>query len=304
MGEVLEILKVLGMPGSVAQWAQCLPGIQQTLDLLATRDPTTKALQTWVNSLFDRTTWVGHLNAQIDDWIHIKSSHEYQNPQGPNPTLSNLFLCHTLKCAFLSVASSRSLKVLRTSSSSEWPSEPSKGNSLDSDECSLSSGTQSSGCPVAENRQDCKSTVPERDPPESLAEFPDGLIKESDILSDDDEDFHQPLKQGSPTKDIELQFQRLRISEEPDMQQPATGPGEQPRLVRGHFCPIKRKANSTKRGRGTLLKTQTRHQSLDSHPEAASLDLNLVLEREFSVQSLTSVVNEECFYEAQSHGKS
>lgn len=205
-----------------------------------------------------------------------------------------------------SLASSRSLKVLRTSSSSEWPSEPSKGNSLDSDECSLSSG-QSSGCPVAENRPDCKSTMLEKDPQEGLAEFPDGLIKESDILSDEEEDFHHALKQGSPTKDIELQFQRLRISEEPDTNpagpQP-TGPGEQPRLVRGHFCPIKRKANSTKRGRGTLLKTQTRHQSLDSHPETASIDLNLVLEREFSVQSLTSVVNEECFYEAQSHGKS
>ncbi|KAH0505646.1 T-lymphoma invasion and metastasis-inducing protein 2, partial [Microtus ochrogaster] len=205
------------------------------------------------------------------------------------------------------LASSRSLKVLRTSSSSEWPSEPSKGNSLDSDECSLSSGTQSSGCPVAESRPDCKSTVLEKDPQEGLAEFPDGLIKESDILSDEEEDFHHPLKQGSPTKDIELQFQRLRISEEPDTNpagpQP-TGPGEQPRLVRGHFCPIKRKANSTKRGRGTLLKTQTRHQSLDSHPETASIDLNLVLEREFSVQSLTSVVSEECFYEAQSHGKS
>ncbi|XP_076782836.1 rho guanine nucleotide exchange factor TIAM2 isoform X4 [Arvicanthis niloticus] len=205
------------------------------------------------------------------------------------------------------LASSRSLKVLRTSSSSEWPSEPSKGNSLDSDECSLSSGTQSSGCPLAESRQDCKSTGLEKDA-QGLAEFPDGLIKESDILSDEDEDFHHPLKQGSPTKDIELQFQRLRISEEPDMppagQQPVTGPGEQPKLVRGHFCPIKRKANSTKRGRGTLLKAQTRHQSLDSHPETASIDLNLVLEREFSVQSLTSVVNEECFYEAQSHGKS
>nr|XP_021504633.1 T-lymphoma invasion and metastasis-inducing protein 2 isoform X4 [Meriones unguiculatus] len=206
------------------------------------------------------------------------------------------------------LASSRSLKVLRTSSSSEWPSEPSKGNSLDSDECSLSSGTQSSGCPAAESTQDCKSTVLEKETHEGLVGFPDGLIKESDILSDEDEDFHHPLKQGSPTKDIELQFQRLRISEEPDMhpggQQPPTGSGEQPRLVRGHFCPIKRKANSTKRGRGTLLKAQTRHQSLDSHPETSSIDLNLVLEREFSVQSLTSVVNEECFYEAQSHGKS
>jgi T-lymphoma invasion and metastasis-inducing protein 2 len=209
---------------------------------------------------------------------------------------------------FFLVASSRSLKGLRTSSSSEWPSEPSKGNSLDSDECSLSSGTQSSGCPVAESRRDSKSTELEKDAQEGLAEFPDGLIKESDILSDEDEDFHHPLKQGSPTKDIEIQFQRLKISEESDVhpvgQQPLTESGEQPKLVRGHFCPIKRKANSTKRGRGTLLKAQTRHQSLDSHPETASIDLNLVLEREFSVQSLTSVVNEEGFYETQSHGKS
>uniref|UniRef100_A0A8C6HQE3 DH domain-containing protein n=1 Tax=Mus spicilegus TaxID=10103 RepID=A0A8C6HQE3_MUSSI len=81
------------------------------------------------------------------------------------------------------LASSRSLKGLRTSSSSEWPSEPSKGNSLDSDECSLSSGTQSSSCPVAESRQDSKSTELEKDVQEGLAEFPDGLIKESDILT-------------------------------------------------------------------------------------------------------------------------
>lgn len=146
-----------------------------------------------------------------------------------------------------------------------------------------------------------------------LAEFPDSLIKESDILSDEDEEYQPTLKRSSPTKDIEIQFQRLRISEEPDAQlveqQPGTGvgeglKGEQPKLVRAHFCPIKRKANSTKRNRGALLKAQTRHQSLDSHPETVNIDLNFVLEREFSVQSLTSVVNEECFYETESHGKS
>ncbi|XP_069866775.1 rho guanine nucleotide exchange factor TIAM2 isoform X2 [Dipodomys merriami] len=212
------------------------------------------------------------------------------------------------------LASSRSLKGLRTSSGGEWPSEPSKGHSLDSDEGSLSSGTQSSGCPVADSRQECKSPAPEREPHASLAELPDGLIKESDILSDEDEDSHHSLKEGSPTKDIEIQFQRLRISEEDDTQpagpQPVTGAGEgqqggeQPKLVRAHFCPIKRKANSTRRDRGPLLKAQTRHQSLDSQPESANMDLNLVLEREFSVQSLTSVVNEECFYEAQSQGSS
>ncbi|KAM4866026.1 rho guanine nucleotide exchange factor TIAM2 [Thomomys bottae] len=208
------------------------------------------------------------------------------------------------------LASSRSLKVLRTTSGGEWPSEPSKGHSLDSDEGSLSSGTQSSGCPAADSRRDCKSSAAERDLQASLAELPDGLIKESDILSDEEEDCHSTVNEDSPTQDIEIQFQRLRISEEDDTQPvglkqgPGEGEqgGEQPKLVRGHFCPIKRKANSTRRDRGTLLKAQTRHQSLDSQPGSASMDLNLVLEREFSVQSFTSVVNEECFYDAQSHG--
>uniref|UniRef100_A0A2K5D2G9 TIAM Rac1 associated GEF 2 n=1 Tax=Aotus nancymaae TaxID=37293 RepID=A0A2K5D2G9_AOTNA len=213
------------------------------------------------------------------------------------------------------LASSRSLKVLKNSSSSEWTGETGKGTLLDLDEGSLSSSTQSSGCPTAEGRQDSKSTSPGKYPHPGLADFADNLIKESDILSDEDDDYHQTLKRGSPTKDIEIQFQRLRISEDPDVhpeaeQQPGLESGEgqkggeQPKLVRGHFCPIKRKANSTKRDRGTLLKAQIRHQSLDSQSENATIDLNSVLEREFSVQSLTSVVSEECFYETESHGKS
>ncbi|XP_043313276.1 rho guanine nucleotide exchange factor TIAM2 isoform X3 [Cervus canadensis] len=199
------------------------------------------------------------------------------------------------------LASSRSLKVLKNSSSSEWPGEPGKGSSLDSDEGSLSSGTQSSGCPPAGSRQGTQ-----QHPHAGLADFPDSLIKESDILSDDEDDYPQARRQGSPTKDIQIQFQRLRISEDADAHPAEEPPGKdgQPKLVRGHFCAIKRKANSTKRDRGTLLKAQTRHQSLDSHPGSANLDLSSVLEREFSVQSLTSVVNEECFYETESHGKS
>uniref|UniRef100_A0A8C9KGH9 TIAM Rac1 associated GEF 2 n=1 Tax=Panthera tigris altaica TaxID=74533 RepID=A0A8C9KGH9_PANTA len=198
------------------------------------------------------------------------------------------------------LASSRSLKVLKNSSSCEWPGEPSKGSSLDSDEGSLSSSTQSSGCPPAGSSQD--SPQP---PPAGPADLSPGLIKESDILSDEEDDYHQTLKQGSPTKDIEIQFQRLRISDDADANPADWRPrGEQPKLVRGHFCAIKRKANSTKRDRGTLLKAQIRHQSLDSQSENANLDLSSVLQREFSVQSLTSVVNEECFYETGSHGKS
>ncbi|KAM9059722.1 rho guanine nucleotide exchange factor TIAM2 isoform 1-T12 [Megaptera novaeangliae] len=198
------------------------------------------------------------------------------------------------------LASSRSLKVLKNASSSEWPGEPGKGSSLDSDEGSLSSGTQSSGCPPAGSTEDAR-----KHPHEGLADFSDSLIKESDILSDDEEDYPQTGKQGSPTKDIEIQFQRLRISEDPDARPAEQPPGKdgQPKLVRGHFCAIKRKANSTKRDRGTLLQAQVRHQSLDGQSENASLDLSSVLEREFSVQSLTSVVSEECFYETESHGK-
>lgn len=201
------------------------------------------------------------------------------------------------------------MKVLKNSSSGEWPSETGKGSSLDSDEGSLSSGTQSSGCHTAGGGHDAP-----QHPHVGSAEFSDSLIKESDILSDDDEEYHQTLTQRSPTKDIEIHFQRLSISEAPDAHpagQPAGTEGmegrpaaEPPKLVRGHFCAIKRKANSTRRDRGTLLKAQIRHQSLDSQAENASLDLSSVLEREFSVQSLASVVNEECFYEAEGHGKS
>ncbi|NWQ86707.1 TIAM2 protein, partial [Burhinus bistriatus] len=215
------------------------------------------------------------------------------------------------------LASTRSLKVLKNSSSSEWNGDPGKGTFQDSDECSLSSSTQSSSCHTAESIQEPKNSSPDKHTQSCTSDFSNVLVKESDILSDDDDDDdYQSLKKDSPTKDIEIQFQRLKISEEPstdsERDQAAENEegdgfetGEHPKLVRGHFCPVKRKVNSTKRNRGTLMAMQQRHQSLDSHSDAANLDLNSVLEREFSVQSLTSVVNEDCFYEAvERHGKS
>uniref|UniRef100_A0A8B9QJR5 TIAM Rac1 associated GEF 2 n=1 Tax=Apteryx owenii TaxID=8824 RepID=A0A8B9QJR5_APTOW len=214
------------------------------------------------------------------------------------------------------LASTRSLKVLKNSCSSEWNSDTGKGNFQDSDECSLSSSTQSSSCHTTESIQEPKNSSPDKHLQSCAPEFSNVLVKESDILSDDDDDDYQSLKKGSPTKDIEIQFQRLKISEEPSTdseRDQATeneeGDGfktdEHPKLVRGHFCPVKRKVNSTKRDRGTLLAMQERHQSLDSHSDAANLDLNSILEREFSVQSLASVVNEDCFYETvERHGKS
>ncbi|XP_027743268.1 T-lymphoma invasion and metastasis-inducing protein 2 isoform X3 [Empidonax traillii] len=214
------------------------------------------------------------------------------------------------------LASTRSLKVLKNSSSSEWNGDPGKGTFQDSDECSLSSSTQSSSCHTSESIQEPKNSSPNKHVESCASDFSNVLVKESDILSDDEEEDYQNLKKGSPTKDIEIQFQRLKISEEPstdsERDQAAENEegdgfeiGQHPKLVRGHFCPVKRKVNSTKRNRGTLMAMQERHQSLDSHSDAANLDLNSILEREFSVQSLTSVVNEDCFYEAvERHGKS
>ncbi|XP_062428392.1 rho guanine nucleotide exchange factor TIAM2 isoform X1 [Rhea pennata] len=215
------------------------------------------------------------------------------------------------------LASTRSLKVLKNSCSSEWNTDTGKGNFQDSDECSLSSSTQSSSCHTTESTQEPKNSSPDKHLQSCASDFSNVLVKESDILSDDDDDDdYQSLKKGSPTKDIEIQFQRLKISEEPstDSERDQATENEEgdsfktdehPKLVRGHFCPVKRKVNSTKRNRGTLLAMQERHQSLDSHSDAANLDLNSILEREFSVQSLASVVNEDCFYETvERHGKS
>ncbi|XP_042730562.1 rho guanine nucleotide exchange factor TIAM2 [Lagopus leucura] len=214
------------------------------------------------------------------------------------------------------LASTRSLKVLKNSPSSEWNGDQGKGTFQDSDECSLSSSTQSSSCNTTESIQEPKTSSPDQHVQSCASDFSNALVKESDILSDDDDDEYQNLKKSSPTKDIEIQFQRLKISEEPntdsERDQAAEKEegdgfkmGEHPKLIRGHFCPVKRKVNSTKRNRGTLMAMQERHQSLDSHSDAANLDLNSILEREFSVQSLTSVVNEDCFYEAvERHGKS
>lgn len=209
------------------------------------------------------------------------------------------------------------MRVLKNSASTEWNGDPGKGTFQDSDECSLSSSTQSSSCHTAESIQEPKNSSPDKHIQSCASDFSNIVVKESDILSDDDDDDdYQSLKKDSPTKDIEIQFQRLKISEEPstdaERDQAAENEegdgfetGEHPKLVRGHFCPVKRKVNSTKRNRGTLMAMQERHQSLDSHSDAAQLDLNSILEREFSVQSLTSVVNEDCFYEAvERHGKS
>ncbi|XP_062833032.1 rho guanine nucleotide exchange factor TIAM2 isoform X2 [Anolis carolinensis] len=214
------------------------------------------------------------------------------------------------------LASSRSLKLLKNSPSNEWNMDAAKGNELDSDECSLSSSTPSSSCHTTDSLLESKSSSPVKHLQNCASDFSDSPVKESDILSDEEDDYQQIVKKDSPTKGIEIQFQRLKISENASNDAEERYPlekvcvdeqkgREHPKLVRAHFCPIKRKANSIRQDKGMLLAMQERHQSLDSHPDAGSFDLNSILEREFSVQSLSSVVNEDCFYETvDRHGKS
>uniref|UniRef100_A0A3Q0S5X3 TIAM Rac1 associated GEF 2 n=1 Tax=Amphilophus citrinellus TaxID=61819 RepID=A0A3Q0S5X3_AMPCI len=192
----------------------------------------------------------------------------------------------------------------------------------DSDEGSLSSGTYSlSGAPPA-----CVSSDSPMFPVQQNWSQPHGSnsqprpasVKESDILSDEDDDgFSEggPRRDSgdssSPTSAIEAQFLQLKLSEDavskgapaPCVQPEGVGdtPEIQPKLVRGHFSAVKRKPCSFKRSQGALLSMKEQSRSLDSQTDAAlssgAVDLNALLEREFSVQSLTSVVNEDCFYD-------
>lgn len=195
----------------------------------------------------------------------------------------------------------------------------------DSDEGSLSSGTYSlSGAPppcaspdlnivpVPEQQTWSEAPGPDSQPSTTSA------VKESYILSDEDDDGfseggirRDSGDSSSPTSAIEAQFLHLQLSEDaaskcapaPRVQPERVGdtPETQPKLMRGHRDAVQRKPGSFRRSQDALLNMKAHSRSLDSQTDAASppgvLDLNLLLEREFSVQSLTSVVNEDCFYD-------
>uniref|UniRef100_H3DHK7 TIAM Rac1 associated GEF 2 n=1 Tax=Tetraodon nigroviridis TaxID=99883 RepID=H3DHK7_TETNG len=204
---------------------------------------------------------------------------------------------------------------------SAQPGYPKPG--LDSDEGSLSSGTFSlSGAPPSSASPELH-VLPAQENwsgnagSTSQARSP-SAVKESDILSDEDDDGFSEggVRRGSgdsssPTSAIEAQFLQLQLSEAAVSRAPAPcvqpeglgdTPETQPRLLRGHFSAVKRKASSLKRSQEALGRL------VDSRAEVTSpsgvVDLNALLEREFSVQSLASVVNEDCFYEAAEGGNS
>lgn len=184
----------------------------------------------------------------------------------------------------------------------------------DSDEGSQSSGTYSlsSVTPLCSSSDvsNLPNTLDANQQPASTS------VKESDILSDEDDDGFSETRRdsgdsSSPTSAIEAQFLQLKLSEDtvikctpaPCVQPEVVGdtPEIRPKLIQGHFSAIKQKPNSLNRNRGALLKMKAHSRSLDSQTDTASsavvVDLNMLLEREFSVQSLTSVVNEDCFYD-------
>ena len=132
-------------------------------------------------------------------------------------------------------------------------------------------------------------------------------VKESDMLSDEDacNGFSDQGDQSAGA--LEARFLQLQLSEEapaPRVQPEGAEvntPESQHRVLRAHCSPLKRKpSGGSRRSPGPPGSLKGRSRSLDSQaPTAAAtaMDSLSLLEREFSVQSLTSVVNEDCFYD-------
>uniref|UniRef100_A0A671RID2 T-lymphoma invasion and metastasis-inducing protein 2-like n=1 Tax=Sinocyclocheilus anshuiensis TaxID=1608454 RepID=A0A671RID2_9TELE len=142
-------------------------------------------------------------------------------------------------------------------------------------------------------------------------------FKESNIISDEDNETNDQQWPDCPSA-IETQFCRLRLTEEasqasaphvhPESEEVDT-PERQSAIKRAHFSALKRKpgrgTSSLRHSQVALLNMRRHSHILDMQTEtmANSVDLNSLLEKEFSVQSLTSVVNEDFFYDSTAEGK-
>ncbi|XP_059908013.1 rho guanine nucleotide exchange factor TIAM2 [Gadus macrocephalus] len=137
-------------------------------------------------------------------------------------------------------------------------------------------------------------------------------VKESDALSDEDADAGfggSGDKRRESAGALEARFLQLQLSEEapaPRVQPEGAEvntPESQHRAPHAHYSPLKRKpSGGLRRSPGAPGSLKGRSRSLDSQADTAAaaatvMDINSLLEREFSVQSLTSVVNEDCFYD-------
>ncbi|XP_052435794.1 rho guanine nucleotide exchange factor TIAM2 isoform X1 [Carassius gibelio] len=182
------------------------------------------------------------------------------------------------------------------SNSSSAPNNDRLRRSPDSDSASVSSGTTSS----ASAHLDQPSRPQQRG------------LRESNIISDEDSEPNDQQWQDCPSA-IEAQFCRLRLTDEASQAPaphvlPESGEVDTPER-RAHFSAVKRKSgrgtSSLRRSRPALLNMRRHSHSLDSQTEtmANSMDLNSLLEKDFSVQSLTSVVNEDFFYDNTTQAK-
>ncbi|XP_058254171.1 rho guanine nucleotide exchange factor TIAM2 isoform X2 [Hemibagrus wyckioides] len=169
-------------------------------------------------------------------------------------------------------------------------SDTPKPTQFDSDSASESSGDR------------LQAPLSEAPPPNSNLRR--GSMRESDILSDDDGFSERLARRDSTTGSMETRFHELRLSdkarEEPEGRE-VNSPEMQPQLKRAHFSAVRRRSarSEPRRSQAALLSLRQHSRSLDgqSEPAAVSVDLNTLLERDFSVHSLTSVINEDCFYE-------
>lgn len=189
----------------------------------------------------------------------------------------------------------------------------------DSDEGSLNCGT----CGLSETAPPCTSSESLNLPVQqnwsqtsgSNSQSCSTSVKESDILSDEDDDGFSEggtrRDSNSPTSAIEAQFLQLKLSEDavskcapaPCVQPEGVGdtPETQTKLTHENSNAVNKKSSSFRRDKAALLSMKEYSRSLDSQTDAApssgAVDFNVLLDREFSVQSLTSVVNEDCFYD-------
>ncbi|XP_030643226.1 T-lymphoma invasion and metastasis-inducing protein 2 [Chanos chanos] len=178
----------------------------------------------------------------------------------------------------------------------------------DSDDISSNSGMHSSEGLPPERSSQSAITI--------LHDFPTehGTVEESHVSRDQNREFSQRFnEQNSLPSTLEAKFQQLHLTEKASLEpapcvQPEGSevdtPERQPCLRRAHFCPVKRRqgrnaGGSFRRRQGALQTMRQHSRSLDSQTESmlANVDFNTLLEREFSVQSLTSVTNEDCFYD-------
>lgn len=129
-------------------------------------------------------------------------------------------------------------------------------------------------------------------------------MRESDILSDDDGFSERLARRGSTPGSVETRFGELRLSEEAHAEpkgHEVNSPEREPHLIRAHFSAVRRRSvrSEPRRSKAALLSMKQHSRSLDSQSEstAISIDLNTLLQRDFSVHSFTSVINEDCFYD-------